>query len=154
MAVVVFDYSAWALRYPELAPYVSAPAAQVYFNEAQIYCDNSDFSPVQNIGLRTTYLNMLTAHIAWLTAAPLPVKDKIIIAFTTVTCFTATTTVTAFITRPLDTIAAYKLIVTRENALNFAAGSTVKSRLRNIFGGYGNLFATVNLSNAALANGL
>ena len=68
MAVVVFDYSAWALRYPELAPYVSAPAAQVYFNEAQIYCDNSDFSPVQNIGLRTTYLNMLTAHIAALNA--------------------------------------------------------------------------------------
>jgi hypothetical protein len=66
--VVVFDYSAWALRYPELASSVTQPLAQQYFDEAQLYCDNTPCSPVQNLPQRAVLLNMLTAHIAALNA--------------------------------------------------------------------------------------
>lgn len=65
--VVDFDYGAWSLRYPELAASVSAPVAQLYFNEAGLYCDNTACSPVKDAlpgGQRAMLLNMLTAHIA------------------------------------------------------------------------------------------
>lgn len=68
---VVFDYSGWAARYPELAAFVIQATAQAYFNEAQLYCDNSPTSRIPNSApmyQRTTYLNMLTAHIAALNA--------------------------------------------------------------------------------------
>ena len=68
---VVFDYSSWALRYPELASSVSQPLAQLYFNEAQLYVDNSACSLVPNCApayQRATFLNMVTAHIAALNA--------------------------------------------------------------------------------------
>ena len=70
MASVVFNYATWALRYPEFvanaAPgkVVTEPLATAYFDEACIYCDNTDLSPVANLGQRTVFLNMLTAHIA------------------------------------------------------------------------------------------
>jgi hypothetical protein len=66
--VVSFDYSAWALRYPELATSVPQPLAQQYFWEAQLYCDNSPGSIIQDVCLRTVLLNMVTAHIAALNA--------------------------------------------------------------------------------------
>lgn len=68
MAVVVFDYSVWAARYPELASSVSSTLAGIYFNEATLYLDNSDTSIVTDITVRATLLNMLTAHIAALNA--------------------------------------------------------------------------------------
>lgn len=67
MAVVAFDYNAWSVRYPEFSPAVAAPLAQLYFNEAQFYCDNSANSIIIDDsvgGQRSILLNMLTAHIA------------------------------------------------------------------------------------------
>ena len=72
MGVVAFDYPAWAARYPELSASVSQPLAQQYFNEAQLYCDNTPCSPIRDDsigGQRALLLNMLTAHIAALNAA-------------------------------------------------------------------------------------
>ena len=62
--VVTFSYSDWSLRYPELAGSVSAPLAQLYFNESQLYCDNTPCSVICNLVERELLLNMLTAHIA------------------------------------------------------------------------------------------
>ena len=64
MAVVAFDYSAWSLRYPELAASVSGTLAGAYFNEATLYCDNTDLSLVSDPIRRAMLLNMLVAHIA------------------------------------------------------------------------------------------
>ncbi|TAL90909.1 MAG: DUF4054 domain-containing protein [Candidimonas sp.] len=69
--VVDFDYSGWSARYPEFSTSVSAGLAQQYFNEAQLYCDNTPCSPVTDAspgGQRAVFLNMLTAHIAALNA--------------------------------------------------------------------------------------
>jgi len=69
---VVFDYSTWALRYPELASSVSQPLAQMYFQEAQLYVDNSPCSIIPNCSplyQRAQFLNMITAHIAALNAS-------------------------------------------------------------------------------------
>lgn len=66
--VVSFDYSTWALRYPELAASVPQPLAQQYFAEATLYCDNSPCSIVTDLTMRAMLLNMVTAHIAALNA--------------------------------------------------------------------------------------
>jgi hypothetical protein len=66
VGIVAFDYAAWALRYPSLAASVSGPLAQAYFDEAQLYCDNTRYSPVLNVSVRAVLLNMLVAHIAQL----------------------------------------------------------------------------------------
>ena len=68
LGIVSFSYSDWALRYPELALYVIQAQAQLYFNEASLYCDNTPRSPVQCVTTRELLLNMLTAHIAQLNA--------------------------------------------------------------------------------------
>lgn len=63
---VVFDYAGWAARYPEFSS-VSQATAQAYFNEAQLYMDNTGSSPVADDsvgGQRSMLLNMVTAHIA------------------------------------------------------------------------------------------
>lgn len=64
--VVTFDYAVWASRYPFLAANVDAPLAQAYFGEAQLFCDNTQASPVQNLAIRATLLNLLVAHLAML----------------------------------------------------------------------------------------
>jgi len=64
--VVSFDFSGWSTRYPEFSA-VSQALAQLYFNEAALYCDNSACSPICDSsvgGVRYMILNMLTAHIA------------------------------------------------------------------------------------------
>ena len=66
--IVVFDYTAWSVRYPELSAWVAEPLAQQYFNEACLYCDNTACSPVQYIEQRSPLLGMLTSHIAALNA--------------------------------------------------------------------------------------
>lgn len=66
-APVVFDYAAWILRYPEFAGVVQSLATR-YFAEAGLICDNSSGSIVPSGApnyQRDTYLNMLTAHIAF-----------------------------------------------------------------------------------------
>ncbi len=63
MAVVIFDSAAFLVRYPEFST-VSAGLLQAYFDEATIYLNNTDTSPVVNITIRATLLNMATAHIA------------------------------------------------------------------------------------------
>lgn len=77
MAAVVFDYDQWAARYPEFGGdschprYVSRALAQAYFNEATLYLDNTDCSPVTDDrpgGQRALLLNMIVAHIAALNA--------------------------------------------------------------------------------------
>ena len=67
MAVVVFNETAFLQRYPEFTPTVAAfPGVdQACFDEAGIYCDNTDFSRVP-VSIRTVLLNMLTAHILFL----------------------------------------------------------------------------------------
>lgn len=65
--VVVFNYATWVARYPEFAA-VTEPTATLYFNEATIYLNNTDCSPVVDTGKRAVLLNMLTAHIAALAA--------------------------------------------------------------------------------------
>lgn len=68
MAQAVFNYAAWAARYPEFAG-VDEALANLYFAEASLYCDNSDASPVTDLTVRLLLLNMLTAHIAALAGA-------------------------------------------------------------------------------------
>lgn len=63
--VVAFNYSAWALRYPEFDN-VSAQQAQMYWNEATTYCRNDGGGPVGDANTQTIMLNQLTAHIAYL----------------------------------------------------------------------------------------
>lgn len=71
MGVVVFDYARWSGRYPELAGFIAEPTAELYFAEAQLYCDNTECSPIRDAnpgGVRELLLNMVTAHIAALNA--------------------------------------------------------------------------------------
>ena len=66
-SVVVFNYTTWAGQYPELAGSVASPQATGYFNQAQLYLDNTASSPVIDAsvgGKRETILYMLTSHIA------------------------------------------------------------------------------------------
>ncbi len=73
---IIFDYAAWVARYPEFAA-ISPELAQAYFDEAGDYCPNATCNPafqaiVYNgttpVPLLGRLLNMLTAHIAWLSA--------------------------------------------------------------------------------------
>jgi hypothetical protein len=69
--VVVFSYADWIAMYPELANSVTQPTAQMYFFQAQLYCDNTPTSIIRDTspgGEREMLLNMMTAHIAALNA--------------------------------------------------------------------------------------
>lgn len=68
MASAVFSYAAWTTRYPEFGA-VSSDLAALFFDEATLYLDNSDTSPVEDVARRLVLLNMLTAHIAALAGA-------------------------------------------------------------------------------------
>ena len=63
--MISFDYNIWSARYPEITG-VSPDLAAAYFAEAQLYCDNTDTSPIPETE-RALLLNMLVAHIARLT---------------------------------------------------------------------------------------
>ncbi len=69
MAIAVFDYGAWSTLYPELAAAVPEPRAALLFQQAGLYLDNSDASPVQDVGRRLMLLDMLVAHLAVLGGA-------------------------------------------------------------------------------------
>ena len=59
---VVFVPSDWKTRYPEFTG-VSDAAAQLYFDEATLYCANR-LNPVRTVAALTMLLYMVTAHIA------------------------------------------------------------------------------------------
>lgn len=63
MSAVPFDLAAFRVRYPEFAS-VSDPLLAAYFEEAQIYLNNTGTSPVTRETLRSLLLNMLVAHLA------------------------------------------------------------------------------------------
>lgn len=69
MAIAVFDYAAWSLRYPEFQGAVDANRAALFFAEAGLYLDNTDTSPVADVGVRLVLLGMLVAHISVLSGA-------------------------------------------------------------------------------------
>jgi hypothetical protein len=69
MAVAVFNYAVWELRFPSLAPAVPEPLAQSYFGEASLLLDNTDCSPVADVNARLVLLNLLVAHIAAINGA-------------------------------------------------------------------------------------
>ncbi len=62
---VTFNYGVWVARYPEFVN-IDQSLAQAYFDEANVYCENSICNPA--LCILPTLLNMLTAHIAWLNA--------------------------------------------------------------------------------------
>jgi len=68
VGIVTFDYAAWKARYPTLAEFTPETVAVEMFNEATLYCDNTDRSRVPyappTVTTRATLLNMLVAHIA------------------------------------------------------------------------------------------
>lgn len=63
MAIAVFDVVAWQTLYPEFGAVTQARAA-LLFQQAGLYLDNSDASPVQDVTRRLMLLNLLTAHLA------------------------------------------------------------------------------------------
>ena len=65
MTAVVFDPAAFKARYPEFAA-VADPTLAACFDEAGLYLSNADNSPVQNLTRQATLLNMLTAHVAYI----------------------------------------------------------------------------------------
>lgn len=71
MTVAVFDPVAFKVRYPQFVA-VGSPLLTACFADAGLYLSNTDASPVQDIARRTSYLWMLTAHIAYLDGALSP----------------------------------------------------------------------------------
>lgn len=68
--VVSFNYGEWATLFPEFSN-LSQSQATLYFGLAQQWCDNTISSPVGDYslgGMRDTYLNLVTAHVAMLLA--------------------------------------------------------------------------------------
>lgn len=65
MTSVVFDVTSFKTRYPEFNA-VSEAKLQACFTEATLYLSNADDSPVTDLIRRALFLNMLTAHIAYI----------------------------------------------------------------------------------------
>lgn len=68
MAVVAFDPSGFLLRYPEFDG-VSIARLGSFFNEAGLYCNNTDASKIMDLTQRKYLLWMVMAHIAYLSGA-------------------------------------------------------------------------------------
>lgn len=62
--VVQFNYTTWSVFYSKLAAKITRELAELIFEMAELYCDNTPCSPVQNLKQRSMLLNMLVAHIA------------------------------------------------------------------------------------------
>jgi hypothetical protein len=75
--VVTFSYADWSALYPALAALVSSTTAQLYFNQATLYLNNTPCSPVCDLVARESLLNMLTAHIAQLAQRDASVVGRI-----------------------------------------------------------------------------
>ena len=68
MPVVQYDDAVFKARYPEFSA-VSSIVLSECFNDAGMYLNNGDSSPVSDLTKRLRLLNMLTAHIAVLGGA-------------------------------------------------------------------------------------
>jgi hypothetical protein len=68
VASVVFNPTTFKARYPEFAGVADATLS-AFFDETGLYLSNADNSPVQNITRRALLLNMLTAHIGFISGA-------------------------------------------------------------------------------------
>ena len=66
-AIATFNYEAWVALFPEFAS-VQGAQAQLYWNIATGYLDNTGCGRVPDVPTQTTLLNLLTAHIATLLA--------------------------------------------------------------------------------------
>ena len=64
-APVVFNYQVWVQMFSEFSA-VSQPMAQGYFDLAELYYSNCGWTAA--IPKAATFLNLLTAHMAWLLA--------------------------------------------------------------------------------------
>lgn len=69
MAAVVFNYAAWAARFPSLAAVVLEPQAQAIFDEAQYVALGNDLpdqppSVITSETRRLALFNLLVAHMA------------------------------------------------------------------------------------------
>jgi Protein of unknown function (DUF4054) len=71
MAVVVFDPAGFVMRYPVFAAYNTANPGglQYFFDDAGLYLNNTDCSPITDIPTRQRLLWMITAHLAQLGGA-------------------------------------------------------------------------------------
>ena len=65
MAVVVFDIADFRTIYPQFAELTDAQLT-AFFEDACLYLDNTDASPVQNITLRKSLLYKIVCHLATL----------------------------------------------------------------------------------------
>ena len=61
--IAVFDYTSWSQIFPELGQWTNSAQATQYWNEATMLLDNTAASPVQDVNMRTTLLNLLSAHV-------------------------------------------------------------------------------------------
>lgn len=61
--VATFNSEAFLARYPEFSS-LNETLLAAYFVEAGMYCRNDGGGPVDDLLTQTTFLNMLTAHIA------------------------------------------------------------------------------------------
>lgn len=66
-AIATFDYAVWVAMFPEFAACTPAQG-QAWWNTAQLFFANDGTGPVQSPTDQQTYLNWLTAHVAWLRA--------------------------------------------------------------------------------------
>jgi hypothetical protein len=64
-AVATFSFANWQAAFPAFSN-VNSTQATSYFNEACILHNNTGRGPVQDVGMQTTLLYLLTAHIAYL----------------------------------------------------------------------------------------
>lgn len=64
-AIAVFSYETWNASYPEFSN-VSAVQAQAFWNEATLIWRNDGGGPIQDATQQGAVLNLLTAHIAFL----------------------------------------------------------------------------------------
>jgi hypothetical protein len=73
MAEAVFNYTAWAAMFPELANGgVTSTVADIYFTSATFLLDNSKCSVVRDPKRRLFLLNYIVAHLASIGGYPLP----------------------------------------------------------------------------------
>lgn len=64
--IVAFNWSTWAVRFPELAASLTPDQASSYFDEAGLYQANDGSGPICDATQQLMLLNLLTAHIAYL----------------------------------------------------------------------------------------
>lgn len=75
--IVTFNYAQWVALFPQFA-YLGEPQAQQYFDLATAFNRNDGGGPVCNAAQQTTFLNLVTAHLAQLlapSAAGQPASD-------------------------------------------------------------------------------